>query len=296
MSAPRRYWTREWILDACHEWVAIYGTPPRSDNWQRSPDPNRYPCSQTVKTKFGSWNKMLEAAGLPTLTAQTASLLWTRERIIAALHEFAAEHGRAPFAKEWRVASPRYPNAQTVERRFGSWNAGLEAAGLETRPAYAVPRWTKDEIANAMLDELVRTGRWPRLRDWQKVSDDKRPTATTVIRAFGTWTAAKRYAGWDERQSSRPIERGCKGCGADLESRTMGCRHCSDRHRNRLRYRTNEEYRLRANRLRRQSLAAARRVAAVEPGLTLAAPARGGTPVTTPSSGEAMESAVKEAA
>lgn len=56
-------------------------------------------------------------------------ILWSRDRVIMALLAFAHEHGRAPSASEAGRASG-LPSHGVVMRRFGSWRAALEAAGL----------------------------------------------------------------------------------------------------------------------------------------------------------------------
>jgi Homing endonuclease associated repeat len=81
-----------------------------------------------VYTAFGSWDAALEAAGLD-------GGRWTERRIREALWDWEAEHGRPPTHDEWVAADParRRPTAETVKGVFGSWNAGLEAAGFEAR-------------------------------------------------------------------------------------------------------------------------------------------------------------------
>jgi Homing endonuclease associated repeat len=64
-------------------------------------------------------------------------LPWTRERIIRALQADARRRGRPPTQVEWHQAtSSRHgrPTAKTVAATFGSWSAGIAAAGLEPRP------------------------------------------------------------------------------------------------------------------------------------------------------------------
>jgi hypothetical protein len=55
---------------------------------------------------------------------------WTHERIVAAIRGFAAEHGRPPLCREWLRKGDDHPTVTTVQDRFGSWSAGVEAAGF----------------------------------------------------------------------------------------------------------------------------------------------------------------------
>jgi HNH endonuclease len=73
--------------------------------------------------------------------------IWPRERVILALLTFAHERGRAPTAGEAGRACG-LPSHGVVMRRFGSWRAALEAAGLPP-PARARP----------LGRELVASGR-----------------------------------------------------------------------------------------------------------------------------------------
>lgn len=49
------------------------------------------------------------------------------DSIVDELRAVATRIGRAPYANEWL---DRYPSRSTIFRRFGSWSAALEAAGL----------------------------------------------------------------------------------------------------------------------------------------------------------------------
>lgn len=64
---------------------------------------------------------------------------WTRERVIAAIQRWAAEHGRPPRANEWQRAHPDgwWPAATSVYRTstnpgavFAYWADAIEAAGF----------------------------------------------------------------------------------------------------------------------------------------------------------------------
>ena len=69
---------------------------------------------------------------------QHESRYWTRERIIAAIQQWAAEHGRPPSARDWLHADPdlRWPNRVSVYAGsgaippFASWADAIEAAGF----------------------------------------------------------------------------------------------------------------------------------------------------------------------
>jgi hypothetical protein len=62
---PRNYpWHRKDILDALRGWAAAQGRPPRWNDWLLAA-PDR-PCTETVRSHFGSFAGGLRAAGLPT--------------------------------------------------------------------------------------------------------------------------------------------------------------------------------------------------------------------------------------
>lgn len=85
--------------------------------------------------------------------AGAARKVWTREKIIAAIQEWAAEHGQPPTTTNWHPgharaighpelsaayeAEPdRWPSHTQVCREFqdvGSWNAAIAAAGFTPR-------------------------------------------------------------------------------------------------------------------------------------------------------------------
>lgn len=72
-------WEKEDILLAAGEWAHRYGTSPTATDWnpamlrKKGGDPEaleryldgNWPSTPTVVRRFGRWNKMLEAAGLP---------------------------------------------------------------------------------------------------------------------------------------------------------------------------------------------------------------------------------------
>lgn len=55
---------------------------------------------------------------------------WPRDRIIAAAVRFFVANGRAPTTFDWTRSTEDYPDHNVVMREFGSWSAGIRAAGL----------------------------------------------------------------------------------------------------------------------------------------------------------------------
>jgi hypothetical protein len=61
--------------------------------------------------------------------------------------------------------------------------------------------WTRNQIAEAMLDYRARENRWPTMRDWRRAHPDGLwPSEKHVRNTFGGWIKAERYAGRDLSQ------------------------------------------------------------------------------------------------
>ena len=109
------------------------------------------PCVDCgARTSYGS-----ERARIPeprcTECARVFYRLWTREAIIRAIRDWAALHGEPPACADWSPYMARnayhdeararryeaehhlWPCHDTVFREFGSWNAGIAAAGFVPR-------------------------------------------------------------------------------------------------------------------------------------------------------------------
>lgn len=219
-------WTRERLIVALRQWAERHGgEPPRRRDWNTAgPD---HPTGESVYRVFGSWSEALRAAGLPHEQARPVQSAreggWPPAAILDAIVQWAETYGEPPKLSDWNPwiarqcgdieAAERFerergawPNSSTVVARFGSWNAGLQAASQRTtqcglkrttpRPRRAAERahtsaWTKTEIIAAL-----RADPSPSYRGWQPADPTgARPTTRTVLRHFGSWSAAKRAAG-----------------------------------------------------------------------------------------------------
>lgn len=141
---------------------------------------------------------------------------WPAYLVIAAIQAWAAEHGRPPRANDWTKASPSHPTQNHVAYLFGSFALGIRAAGFEPGRPWGGGRnrgelrWTEEKIIEAMLDWVVREGRWPVIRDWQKATETT-PSYATVIARFGTWNAARLAAGYSGNLKAHLHERATQG-------------------------------------------------------------------------------------
>ena len=128
----RMKWTRERIIAALQAWAWEHGAAPNATDWrQAAPE---YPCFATVYPLFGTWDAALAAAGLERDLRRRGSPRWTRENVIAALRAHHAAAGHSPSASSWARAADDHPTKETVRLLFGTWSAGLAAAGLPPAP------------------------------------------------------------------------------------------------------------------------------------------------------------------
>jgi Homing endonuclease associated repeat len=144
-GAQRRVWPGELILQRIREWAAETGAPPRVRDWSPAhasaghPGTARYvaerghwPSASAVVARFGSLPAAVRRAGVtPSGPASGSRPVWTRGRIVEAMHHWYGERGRFPTRSDWQKASDWHPAATTVYRVFGSWRAALKAARLK---------------------------------------------------------------------------------------------------------------------------------------------------------------------
>lgn len=133
-SNPKR-WSAQELLDALAAWEDLEGRPPTTVDWRPAAKgpPNRWqrefprwPPASAPRVVFGAWTTMMVAAGYPPYNSP-----WEPQQVIDALQRLARQLGRAPTKEECDESPDGYPSASTVKRRFGTFTAGIRAAGLE---------------------------------------------------------------------------------------------------------------------------------------------------------------------
>jgi hypothetical protein len=135
---------------------------------------------------------------------------WTRGQVIRAVRAWVREERRAPTTADWTPTGdatrkwgreyPRWPSYMTVSTLFGSWRAGLEAAGVRSRGRH----WEPDAITAALRKFAAVNGRAPTAADLQH--DEELPSPGTVRAHYGSLQAALdaaklrvRRRRWDHR-------------------------------------------------------------------------------------------------
>ncbi|CAB4173873.1 hypothetical protein UFOVP1186_10 [uncultured Caudovirales phage] len=123
-------WTPEKLKAAAVEWFNKTGRPPTADDWARATVRN--PTRRTVYSHFASWPVFIRECGMTPLSDRVE---WTREMVVDAMFRWRYLHGELPRSGEWntRGLADGFPARSTVRRLFGSWNAGIVAAGYMPR-------------------------------------------------------------------------------------------------------------------------------------------------------------------
>lgn len=141
---------------------------------------------------------------------------WTAERVIERIRRWAELHGEPPAAHEWapapsvrarypgaawkeierRLAAGQWPSVNAVQAVFGSWSAGLQAAGFECswgRKRGVRVRFSERELLEGLRAWACAHGAAPTVREW--VAGGASPSASTLRHRFGSWNAALAKAG-----------------------------------------------------------------------------------------------------
>lgn len=148
-------------------------------------------------------------------------ITWSPAQLISAAKAWAVEHGRSPRPRDWQDAAVDHPSQRTVYERFDTWDAFLDAAGLERHRTYR--RWTREEITQAVYKWRFVYGRLPRATEWNRATLEY-PSRAVVVNRFGSWGAGMIAAGYKPVRLHRSVEgyqrqAGATGRGRDVAGR-----------------------------------------------------------------------------
>lgn len=182
-SRLRRRYGRDELVEELQACAARIGSSPTMREFAEDTEATIHP--QTIVDHFGSWNAAKREAGLmPRRRA-------TREELLQALRTLGEELGRRPSTKDIEAARGRVPSRGVYAKAFGSMREALSQAGFDSP--------SKDERLARAVDHgaafLLRTGRLPSFRDWERIRGDREEimTAWQLYRTFeklgGAWSA-----------------------------------------------------------------------------------------------------------
>lgn len=171
-------------------------------------------CNEkTVKTWMRRHKIPLRSAAEASRHRHSQSRTDRRDLILAALRDMADHSGRPPSTTEWEAGRPLdRPSEKTVRAIFGSWNAAIEAAGLEPRPPGGMHEDARSEQKALSRKILIAA-----LRDWAEAHENESPTLAewdfsrpvgapserVARKLFGSWNAALEAAGLAPRPSGQ---------------------------------------------------------------------------------------------
>lgn len=149
----------------------------------------------------GSWNRC------PPHVRQVA-LAWhpmraaDRNITLAALRDWARQHGRYPTQREWARTAPGRPSARTIDRRWGWQRMLAEVSGLGPDHARTLKtEHRRQKMLMALGAAYIELGRWPTGREWEHATT-AHAARRTYVREFGSWADACQAA---ERARQLPL-------------------------------------------------------------------------------------------
>jgi len=137
----------------------------------------------TYRERFGSWSDALEAVELDPEASYSKT--HSDETLLADLKAFADDLGYTPTSREMEADGPY--SATTYSRRFGSWNAALEAAELEPESHDAPGKLSEETLVADMQAFADDLGHAPTSRE---MNTEGPHSMATYQKRFGSWSAA----------------------------------------------------------------------------------------------------------
>ena len=177
--AQKRGWTKEELIAELKRVAKLLGHAPT----QLAFDEHASMSCGTVAYNFGTYNKGLKVAGLEPNYRRDIS----KSECITELQRVAKKLGHsltmAGFNKEGSIS------AGTIQSSFGSWNAGLSAAGLRVNSRYDI---TKSECITELQRVAKKLGHVPTMPEFTKHANMSRQP---VVSNFGTYNKGLKAAG-----------------------------------------------------------------------------------------------------
>lgn len=147
--------------------------------------------SSVVRRRFGSWQKALVAAGIPERFSGAVGgrgrkrQAFTDDELVDELRRVGRQLAGQPLIIEAFKPLGRM-NPETIRRRFGSWSAALEKAGLSVAPLGR--RYSDEQYFENLLRVWTHYGRQPTYREMDR-APSQIPSGAYETK-WGTWRKA----------------------------------------------------------------------------------------------------------
>lgn len=159
---------------------------------QREMDAHVSFSAKSCQEQFGSWNAALQAAGLALNKAGEVS----EDALVDELIRLSDELGESPTSRDMAQDGNYAPS--TYINTFGTWNAGLEKAGLPVTEQRDIPR---DDLVTELTRLADALGEIPTS---DQMETDGAYSVNAYVDEFGSWNAALRES-LDEINRQREV-------------------------------------------------------------------------------------------
>lgn len=139
-------WTRERIIEALSDYIAIHGDVNEKDLKKKNRVPS-YPCIMKFFPEYSSFSVFKQKE----LGVQNVYKVWTREEIIEAGRSFVKEHGK--ITEKDLKAKNGLPTSKVIYNHFGSLNSFQNAVGS---PVTSVNTFISKELIEKAVNEYFK--------------------------------------------------------------------------------------------------------------------------------------------
>jgi hypothetical protein len=140
---------------------------------------------------FGRWSAAVEAAGIDYVGEVRRVPKWTPERIIAEIQAASAKKADLSWSNVTRGGKfTALAYAAIRQTQFGSWDAALEAAGIDPDSVRRYEAWSKKKI----VSQIRARNKAKEPLNSKAMQDDSPRLFNAALNYFGAWEAALRAA------------------------------------------------------------------------------------------------------